>query len=187
MFQLRVHATATAPACTGSTTRIRTPPISKRASAYGHSSRVFRFVCTRPAWRGVSRRLTRAGLPCSGPRTRRTSLDVEYVSAVCAADRGRIANLLARAVEGKSSEFEFEVVSSNDPGTIYSSCFIPLRDEVGETTRIIRYTIDVSDLRNQESSLRSRLRGCLARYRSSTMWRPSAGSPARCWRASDST
>ncbi|MFT7521468.1 MAG: PAS domain S-box-containing protein [Kiritimatiellia bacterium] len=97
------------------------------------------------------------GLKMFGLEDEAQIVGVDYLNAVCAHDRDRIGVLLAQALEGQSSQFEFEAVSVERKAPIYSSCFIPLKDATGEPYQIMGYTQDVTERRERERALSQRL------------------------------
>ncbi len=80
--------------------------------------------------------------------------DLEYLSFVGEQSRANTQELLAQAFEGKTSFFEFDC-ETPDGQHIFSSCFVPIRDEAGRVTRLMGLTEDITArLRAEEQRAR---------------------------------
>ncbi len=73
-----------------------------------------------------------------------------YLDSVSKADRPRIAQLLEEALQGKASHFEFKGAN----GRIYQSSFIPISDKESGSLRLMGWTQDITESRNNEEKLR---------------------------------
>lgn len=75
-----------------------------------------------------------------------------YLDLVDDADRDRIEELLDRAYEGYSSEFEFQLMTDSGK-KIFTSCFIPLDEKNGRSQRIVGVTQDITKRKTSEQEL----------------------------------
>ena len=74
---------------------------------------------------------------------------ISYLSGVAAEDRDRIKQLLENAIRGEKSIFEFTGTS----GKIYSSCFVPIKNEQDEVTKLMGISEDITVRRHAEEKL----------------------------------
>lgn len=94
--------------------------------------------------------MNRAGLDMIGESKEEAIVGVPYLSAVCEADRPRIAELMRRAYRGEPSEFEFR----GAVGTDFRSNFVPIEGAGDVVERLLGITQDVTELKAAETSLR---------------------------------
>ena len=94
--------------------------------------------------------MNQAGLDMLGLQSEADVIGVPYLSAVGDADSARITDLMRRAFEGESSEFQF--VGAD--GTHYKSCFVPLREVGGQVVELMGLSQDVTELENTIKELR---------------------------------
>lgn len=73
-----------------------------------------------------------------------------YLDAVGAADRSRVAGLLARAINGIPSEFEF--YSGDD--RVFSSSFIPIKNASDRIVKLMGVTQDITERQRAEAQRR---------------------------------
>jgi PAS domain S-box-containing protein len=95
-----------------------------------------------------------AGLRMMGLTSVSQVVGMAYLDAVSPADRPRIGGLLARALAGEASEFEFLVPSQGAP-RVFASCFIPLVGEGGVVQRIMGITQDISQRKRADETRRA--------------------------------
>ncbi len=93
-----------------------------------------------------------AGLRMMGVSDEAAVYGLSYLDAVAAADRPRIAALLARAYAGETHHFEFTAAGTD--GQIFQSSFTPLRNENGEVDRLMGITEDITARKRAEADLR---------------------------------
>ncbi|MDA1014078.1 MAG: PAS domain S-box protein [Planctomycetota bacterium] len=93
--------------------------------------------------------MNRAGLQMMGRSDESQICGVPYLSAVRNQDKPAIAELLDQAREGRLSTFEFETQN----GQTFDSCFVPLADTDGKTSKIMGITQDISERRRAEQAL----------------------------------
>ncbi len=74
---------------------------------------------------------------------------ISYLSGVAAEDCDRIKQLLENAIRGEKSIFEFTGTS----GKIYSSCFVPIKNEQDEVTKLMGISEDITVRRHAEEKL----------------------------------
>ena len=99
--------------------------------------------------------MNRAGLRMVGAEQEDEVVGKDFLDAVCASDRKRVAALLASAFAGQASHFEF--TSSESLGSRYfSSSFIPLKSPDGKTERLMGITEDVTQHEEFQRELRDR-------------------------------
>ncbi len=72
-----------------------------------------------------------------------------YLDFVCNNDRERIGALLANAIAGKESEFDFQTPD----GTIFQSSFVPIKDNQGNVQSLMGITIDITARKHTEWSM----------------------------------
>jgi len=95
--------------------------------------------------------MNRAGLEMFGLKSEADVVGLSYLNAVGSADRGRIGELLTQAYQGTSSHFEF--ASSSEVSRTFKSCFIPIKDADGVTTKLMGITEDVTERKMGEIAL----------------------------------
>jgi PAS domain S-box-containing protein len=93
--------------------------------------------------------MNRAGLNMMGRSDESQVCGVPYLNSVRDQDKPAIAELLDQAREGRLSTFEFETPN----GQAFESCFVPLADTDGKTSRIMGITQDISERRRAEREL----------------------------------
>ncbi|MBF0633555.1 MAG: PAS domain S-box protein [Nitrospinae bacterium] len=96
--------------------------------------------------------MNRAGLimMCAGDESEVRGLS--YLDAVCAGDRERIGELLAKAYAGEASQFEFK---ANGPaGLVFKSCFVPIKNQQGGVEKLMGITEDITERKRAEDALR---------------------------------
>ena len=76
-----------------------------------------------------------------------------YLDAVGAADRERIAGLLAKAYKGKTSHFEFK--SSGLRGQVFKSCFVPIKNQSGGVEKLMGIMEDITERKHAEELIRN--------------------------------
>ncbi|MEW6207339.1 MAG: PAS domain S-box protein [Acidobacteriota bacterium] len=97
-----------------------------------------------------------AGLKMMGADDESQICGIAYLDAVSLADRPRVAEFLARALKGESSEFEF-VAAGEGESRVFASCFIPIKGEKGVVRRLMGITRDITDRRRAENRLKQAL------------------------------
>ena len=75
-----------------------------------------------------------------------------YLDGVSAADRDRIAKLLAEAYAGISKHFEF--IASGPHKRIFKSCFVPIKNKHGSVEKLMGITEDISKRHEAEQVVR---------------------------------
>jgi two-component system cell cycle sensor histidine kinase/response regulator CckA len=83
----------------------------------------------------------------------RQVIGTAYLDAVSTADRPRIGGLMALALAGHASEFEFTADSGTAPRVV-SSCFVPMRARDGTVQKLLGITQDITERRHAEEALR---------------------------------
>lgn len=96
--------------------------------------------------------MNHAGLDMLGLSSEAQIRGVSYMTAVSDRDQERIAALLQKAFEGKSSHFEF--VGAGDSPCHFKSCFIPIRDGDGNVIRLMGLTEDITEAKRADENLR---------------------------------
>jgi len=96
--------------------------------------------------------MNKAGLSMLGLNEESEVQGCLYLDAVSAADRERIAALLAQAYAGESSHFEFK--ADGPLGRIYKSCFVPLKNKNGGVEKLMGITEDITERKRAEEDLR---------------------------------
>jgi diguanylate cyclase (GGDEF)-like protein/PAS domain S-box-containing protein len=92
--------------------------------------------------------MNRAGLLMRGLKEEGEAQGSAYLDTVCAADRERIAALLAGAFAGEISHFEF--MASAPSGQIYKSCFVPIKNKNGGVEKLMGITEDITERKTAE-------------------------------------
>ena len=92
-----------------------------------------------------------AGLAMMGLENEAAVCGMAYLDAVGDADRARITDLMARALEGHPAHFEFH--SSGDEPRYYASNFIPMHDDDGRFVGLMGVSQDVTQRRRAERDL----------------------------------
>lgn len=103
---------------------------------------------------GMDGRITsmnRAGLRMMGAEDECAVRGFLYLDAVCAADRERIGELLAKAYAGETSHFEFK--ASGPQGQIFKSCFVPIMNKEGSVEKLMGITEDITERKQTEGLL----------------------------------
>lgn len=75
-----------------------------------------------------------------------------YLQCVEEKDRERVGYLMAMAVKGESCDFEF-TFNFEGQVRIFSSCFVPIRDDLGDVIRLMGITQDLTEKRLAEQRL----------------------------------
>jgi diguanylate cyclase (GGDEF)-like protein/PAS domain S-box-containing protein len=94
-----------------------------------------------------------AGLLMRGVKEESEVRGTLYLDAVGAADRERIADLLAKAYAGQTSHFEFN--SSGSRRLIFKSCFIPIKNKNGSVEKLMGITEDITERKQAEELVRN--------------------------------
>lgn len=76
---------------------------------------------------------------------------VSYLTAVADVDRSRVADLLAKALSGAGSAFEFQVAGAKEQ--YYQSCFVPLKNDAGSVIKLMGITEDITASRIAQADL----------------------------------
>jgi diguanylate cyclase (GGDEF)-like protein/PAS domain S-box-containing protein len=92
--------------------------------------------------------MNRAGLLMRGLKEEGEAQGSAYLDTVCAADRERIAALLAGAFAGEISHFEF--MASAPSGQIYKSCFVPIKNKNGGVEKLMGIAEDITERKTAE-------------------------------------
>ncbi len=103
---------------------------------------------------GMDGRITsmnRAGLRIMGTEDECAVRGFLYLDAVCAADRERIGELLAKAYAGETSHFEFK--ASGPQGQIFKSNFVPIMNKEGSVEKLMGITEDITERKRAEEEL----------------------------------
>lgn len=100
---------------------------------------------------GRIRSMNQAGLAMMGVSQERAIQGFLSLDMVCDADRARIAELLAKAYAGQTSNFEFK--TCKPLGRIFKSCFIPIVNQSGVVEKLIGMTEDITDLKQAEEQI----------------------------------
>ncbi|MFA6015207.1 MAG: diguanylate cyclase [Gallionellaceae bacterium] len=95
--------------------------------------------------------MNRAGLVMMSLEQEREIQGFLALDMVCDADRTRIADLLAKAYAGQTSNFEFK--TCKPLGRIFKSCFIPIVNQNGVVEKLIGMTEDITDLKQAEQQI----------------------------------
>jgi PAS domain S-box-containing protein len=91
-----------------------------------------------------------AGLRCIDATEESEAIGQPYITVVSEEDQDRIDNLMQRAFQGEASEFEFRSFNTR----IWQSTFVPMKDADGNVERLMGITIDMTQRRQAEESLR---------------------------------
>ena len=94
--------------------------------------------------------MNRAGLSMMGLSDEDEIRGQPYLDAVGERDRERIGELLAAAINGTSSAFEFETTG----GRHFRSSFVPIRDRHGKVARLMGLTADITNRKRAEAKAR---------------------------------
>jgi len=78
---------------------------------------------------------------------------VSYLSGVAEKDRERIKHLLEKALQGEKSTFEF----SGTSGKIYSSCFVPIKNNQGKVIKLMGISENITMRKNAEEKLKKEM------------------------------
>ncbi len=96
--------------------------------------------------------MNRAGLLMRGVKEESDVQGTFYLDAVCADDRERIEDMLARAYAGETSHFEFKARGLQEK--IYKSCFVPIKNKNGILEKLMGITEDITERKNAEEQVR---------------------------------
>ncbi|MGI9227772.1 MAG: PAS domain S-box protein, partial [Gammaproteobacteria bacterium] len=77
-------------------------------------------------------------------------IGMPYLSGVAEKDYDRIKHLLEKALQGENATFEFTGTS----GKIYSSCFVPIKNDQGTVTKLMGISEDITERKHAEQDLR---------------------------------
>ncbi len=91
-----------------------------------------------------------AGLKMLGIQSEEQVKNTFYMESVSEEDKARVASLMKAGLQGEPSDFEFKC--SN--GKIYQSSFVPIRDEEMGGLRLMGWTQDITERRDNEEQLR---------------------------------
>ncbi|MBI5437648.1 MAG: PAS domain S-box protein [Nitrosomonadales bacterium] len=97
--------------------------------------------------------MNKAGLLMMGVKHESEVRGLSYLDAVCAADRERIGDLLARAYAGETSYFEFK--TSGPSEWVFKSCFVPIWGKDGNIEKLMGITEDITERKQVEDNIRS--------------------------------
>ena len=95
--------------------------------------------------------MNRAGLNMMGVEDECAVRGFLYLDAVCATDRERIGELLARAYAGETSHFEFK--ASGPQGLIFKSCFVPIKNKEDGVEKLMGITENITERKQAEEKL----------------------------------
>jgi PAS domain S-box-containing protein len=87
-----------------------------------------------------------AGIMMMGAACEHDVLGLRYLDAVAKEDQARVQEQLRAALNGHSSEFEFNA----DNGLAFASSFVPIFDDDGRVVRIMGITQDVTERKRAE-------------------------------------
>lgn len=102
--------------------------------------------------------MNRTGLEMMGLENPGQICGVHYLDCTSDQDRTRIGQLLQKAIKGEGSEFEFTMGEGSSQLT-FSSCFVPMRNELGEVYQLMGITADVTEQRRAERELKRSTEG----------------------------
>jgi PAS domain S-box-containing protein len=94
-----------------------------------------------------------AGLAMMGAKDEQEIVSLFYLDVVAPADRERVEALLARAIAGEASTFEFSVQGGR-AGCRVTSCFVPIKGDDGAVTKLMGITQDITERKRAEDVLR---------------------------------
>jgi PAS domain S-box-containing protein len=94
-----------------------------------------------------------AGLVMMGAKDEQEILSLFYLDVVAPADRERVEALLARAIAGEASTFEFSVQGGRADCRV-ASCFVPIQGDDGAVTKLMGITQDITERKQAEEALR---------------------------------
>lgn len=95
-----------------------------------------------------------AGLKMMKVKNESDVIGFKYTDAVCSNDRSHVEVLLKKAItEGDSSFFEFYSYGDARDQKLFSTCFIPLKNNNNEVYRVIGYTEDITIKRKNENEI----------------------------------
>ncbi|MDO8988644.1 MAG: diguanylate cyclase [Sideroxyarcus sp.] len=97
--------------------------------------------------------MNKAGLDMMGVAQESEVQGYTYLDLVGAADRERIADLLAKAYVGETSHFEYK--SDGTDGRIFKSCFVPIRNLRGGVEKLMGITEDITERKHAEELIRN--------------------------------
>ncbi|MFC1673059.1 transporter substrate-binding domain-containing protein [Pseudomonadota bacterium] len=93
------------------------------------------------------------GLEMMGVTEEGAVCGLKYLDAVSEKDRPYIAELLAQALVGQSSRFEFEAATEEGP-RYFSSSFVPIKDQSGQIERLMGITVDITEQKRSAEELK---------------------------------
>ena len=96
--------------------------------------------------------MSKAGLSMHDAKEESEILGALYLDEVCAADRERIAEMLARACAGETSHFEFNAGRVHEK--ILKSCFVPIKNNDASVKKIMGITEDITERKEAEEKIR---------------------------------
>jgi diguanylate cyclase (GGDEF)-like protein/PAS domain S-box-containing protein len=97
--------------------------------------------------------MNRAGLRMRGLKEGSEIQGSFYLDIVNAADRQRIAELLAKAYAGEICHFEF--TTGRPHGRVLKSCFVPIKNKNGSVERLMGITEDVTEQKEAAEHIRN--------------------------------
>jgi diguanylate cyclase (GGDEF)-like protein/PAS domain S-box-containing protein len=92
--------------------------------------------------------MNKAGLDMLGIEQESAVQGYFFLNSVGAADRGHVAELLARAYTGETSHFEFK--SDGPGGQIFKSSFVPIRNQNGGVEKLMGIMEDITEHKHAE-------------------------------------
>lgn len=102
---------------------------------------------------GLLSSINASGLCMLGASSEVGVIGKPYLDFSSAADRDRIGALLKEAWEGSASEFEYEI-QFEGRSRCFQSSFVPLTGPDGAIEEILGHTVDLTEIRAREASLR---------------------------------
>ncbi len=98
---------------------------------------------------GRLRSMNAAGLRMMGVETEDEIVGTPYLDAVAEKDRDRVGALMAAALRGEASKFEFEAIN----GRLFASSFAPLYDAEGRLSALMGLTQDITETKRAALAL----------------------------------
>jgi diguanylate cyclase (GGDEF)-like protein/PAS domain S-box-containing protein len=96
--------------------------------------------------------MNRSGQRMLGLQSESEVLGRRYLDLVGEEDRPRIADLMAKAFSGETSDFEFHLGEAH--GRDFKSCFVPLRERTGRVEKLMGITEDITERKEAERRIR---------------------------------
>jgi len=96
--------------------------------------------------------MNKAGLSMMSMEDENEICGLKYIDFVCSQQRQQINDLLQKAFQGESSNFEFSPESSP---LIFKSCFAPILNHDGSIERVMGITEDITPQRRNEQKVRA--------------------------------